>query len=228
MARERFDDFHSRSRLHVVRDERLAAEVFDPQRRSRRKRMFRTHDQRELIFQNRERFDLAILRFRSHQREIDVALENFTGQVARHVTKELPLHIAVLLAKREYQRGQQVKRSAFIRPDAHTAALHRLQLGNRLSHLIAQTQNALRVVVDHLSGFGEHRRLLRALEPRQSDACPLSSSSRRIAMLAAGCVRNTLSAAFEKLFSWTTLEKYSSCAISMRSIITTLIILLKE
>src|SRR5690349_8707821 len=101
MSREGFNYFYTRSRLHVVRHERLATEILDPQRRARRKRMFRAHDEREFVLQYRKRLKLAILWFRSHQRKVDVAFEHLTRQVARDVPHDLDLHVGMAFAKRK-------------------------------------------------------------------------------------------------------------------------------
>src|ERR1044072_3860693 len=63
---------------------------------------------------------------------------------------------------------QKIERRALVRTHSNQPALQTLHLGNRLPHLISQTQNTLRIVIDDLPGLCQNRRLLRSIQKRET------------------------------------------------------------
>src|SRR5438067_4651587 len=72
------------------------------------------------------------------------------------------------LAISEHDLRQQIQRRALVRTDAHAPALQRAQLRDGGARLVAQSDDAPRVVVQGLPGFGERRRFLRTVEERRT------------------------------------------------------------
>src|SRR5215208_3831430 len=128
--------------------------------------MLRAHYQNKLILQDWKCLDIPIRWFRSHQRKINAAFQYLTRQAAGHVSKDLYLHIGMLLAIIQNELRQEIERRTLIRPDTNTSPLQTLHLCNRLAHLIAQTEDPLRVVVNHLPHFSEDRSLLCPIKER--------------------------------------------------------------
>src|SRR2546423_12071970 len=62
---------------------------------------------------------------------------------------------------------QEIERSTLIRADTNAASLQALHLRDRLTDLIAQSEYSLRVIVNYLPRFREHRRFLSPVEKRQ-------------------------------------------------------------
>src|ERR1041384_5994004 len=103
--------------------------------------MLGAHDQNQLVFKNWKRLEVAITRFRRHQREVDIALDHFAWQPARDVSKYLDLNFRMPLAIFQNELRQKIEGRALVRTHRSEAALQTLHLGNRLSYLISQSQN---------------------------------------------------------------------------------------
>jgi hypothetical protein len=85
------------------------------------------------------------------------------------MSKYLDLNFGMPLAIFQNELRQKIERRALVRTHSNQPALQTLHLGNRLPHLIAQTQDALRVVVNHLPRLCEDRSLLSPIQQRQTD-----------------------------------------------------------
>src|SRR5947209_226616 len=166
---ERLDDALARRRADVVREERLLAQLFQAHRLARGQAVARTHDEHQLVFEDGEGLKLAVPRLEGHQREVQCAVNHPARELLRGVAEQFDQNVRVALAELEDEVGQEVERRALVRADAHAPALERAHLGHGLARLVAQGDDAARVVVDDAAHVGERGRLLRAVEQRRAD-----------------------------------------------------------
>src|SRR5258707_15523018 len=121
-------DFDTVAGLDAMRQEWLVSKFFNGDRLKFCHVVFGVHDQYELVSQNRERFEIAVYRLKSEEREIHVAVEHFARQSLRGVAKDFHHDIWVKSSIVKNDVRKQIQRGTFVSTDADPAALQRTHL----------------------------------------------------------------------------------------------------